>query len=100
VFCCALRRAPDPVGYDRRMAARDTTPGAREAQLAVWRRLGGPGRVELAWQMSESAREISIAGILARSPALSREQARRLLLRRLLGAALFDAAYAGDEPPS
>ncbi len=32
--------------------------------------------------------------------ALSREQARRLLLRRLLGAALFDAAYTGDEPPS
>ena len=56
------------------MAARDTTPGAREAQLAAWRRLGGPGRVELAWQMSESAREVSIAGILARSPALSREK--------------------------
>jgi hypothetical protein len=81
------------------VTSRDTAREAREAQLAVWRRLGPSGRVALAWQMSESAREVALAGILARDPSLSREQARRVLLRRLLGPELFDAAYGGTTPP-
>jgi hypothetical protein len=51
--------------------------------------------VELAFEMSEQARAVSLAGVLAREPGLSPEQARARLLRRVLGAALFDAAWAG-----
>ena len=80
------------------MVTRDTTREAREAQLAAWRRLGPAGRVELAWELTEFARESSLAGLLARNPTLSREEACRLLLRRLLGDALFDAAFPGTKP--
>jgi hypothetical protein len=75
------------------MVTRDTTREARDAQLAAWRRLGPGGRVEVAWEMSETARDLSVAAILRRDPSLSAEQARRKLLRRLLGDALFDAAF-------
>ena len=77
------------------MSARDTAAGAREAQLRVLRSLGPARRVELALEMSEQARAVSLAGVLAREPELSPEQARARLLRRVLGAALFDAAWAG-----
>ncbi len=82
------------------MGSRDTTPEAREAQLAAWRRLGPAGRVELAWELTEFARESSLAGLLARNPTLSREDGRRMLLRRLLGDDLFDAAFPGAKPSS
>jgi hypothetical protein len=80
------------------MATRDTTHEAREAQLAAWRRLGPAGRVELAWELAECARETSLAGILARNPALSREEGRLLLIRRLLGDDLFTAAFRTAKP--
>jgi len=77
------------------MRARDTAAAAREVQLAALRALGPARRVELALEMSEQARAVSLAGVLAREPALSPEQARARLLRRILGAALFDAAWPG-----
>ena len=79
------------------MRARDTAAEAREVQLAALRALGPTRRVELAFEMSEQARAISLAGVLAREPGLSPEQARARLLRRILGAALFDAAWPGRE---
>jgi hypothetical protein len=77
------------------MSARDTAAAAREAQLRVLRSLGPARRAELALEMSEQARAVALAGVLAREPGLSPEQARARLLRRVLGAALFDAAWAG-----
>jgi hypothetical protein len=49
--------------------------------------------VELAFEMSEQARAISIEGAMAREPGLSREEARDRLLRRLLGDALFEECW-------
>jgi hypothetical protein len=77
------------------MRARDTAAAAREVQLAALRALGPARRVELALEMSDQARAVSLAGLLAREPELSPEQARARLLRRILGAALFDAAWPG-----
>lgn len=77
------------------MGDRDTAAAAREAQLRVLRSLGPERRVELAFEMSEQARAVSLAGVLAREPELSPEQARARVLRRVLGAALFDAVWAG-----
>jgi HEPN domain-containing protein len=79
--------------YDRAMRPRDTTREAFDAQRAAWRRLGPARRVELAFEMSEQAREISIRGALAREPGLAPEEARARLLRRLLGDALYRAAW-------
>lgn len=75
------------------MRSRDTTREALGAQRAAWRRLGPARRVELAFEMSEQAREISIRGALAREPGLTPEEARARLLHRLLGDALYRAAW-------
>ena len=75
------------------MAARDTSSQAREVQRAAHRRLGAAGRVELAFEMSAQARQISIAGMRSRDPALSQAEARSQLLRRILGDDLYQAAY-------
>lgn len=75
------------------MRPRDTTREALDAQRAAQRRLGPARRVELAFEMSEQAREISIRGALAREPGLTPEEARARLLRRLLGDALYGAAW-------
>lgn len=50
-------------------------------------------RVRLAIEMSERAREIAIAGVMARDPGISFEAARMRVLRGILGDALFEAAY-------
>jgi hypothetical protein len=73
--------------------ARDTSPDAHAAQLAVYARLGPVRRFELGFVLSEQAREIALGGIRARHPELSREAAQRVLWRRLLGAELFAAAF-------
>jgi HEPN domain-containing protein len=75
------------------MSSRDTSREADEVQRAALRRLGPARRVELAFEMSEQAREISIRGALAREPGLAPEEARARLLRRLLGDALYHAAW-------
>lgn len=51
-------------------------------------------RLLLAIEMSERAREIAIAGAMAREPGISREEARLRVLRQILGDELFEAAYA------
>lgn len=75
------------------MRSRDTTPEALDVQRAVQRRLGPARRVELAFEMSEQARALSIQGAIAREPGLAPEEARARLLRRLLGDALYRAAW-------
>lgn len=52
--------------------------------------------MELAIEMSQQARETAIRGIRDRDPTLSASDAREVLLRRLLGDALFDAAFVGS----
>ncbi|MEN8160169.1 MAG: hypothetical protein ABFS41_08875 [Myxococcota bacterium] len=61
-------------------------------------RLGPARRVELAFEMSQQARETSIRGARAREPGLTQEEARARLLRRLLGDALYRAAWPTRTP--
>ena len=75
------------------MRSRDAARDALDVHRAVLRRLGPARRVELAFEMSEQARAISIRGAMAQEPGLASEHARARLLRRLLGAALYDAAW-------
>jgi hypothetical protein len=71
----------------------DTTPDAHRAQIELWRAMSPSRRVQLAIEMSERAREIAIAGVMAREPGLSFEAARLRVFRKILGDALFEAAY-------
>lgn len=75
------------------MASPDTSDDAARVQREALRRLGGPGRVALAFRMSREAWEVAIDGIQSRRPELGREEARHLLLRRTLGDELYEAAY-------
>jgi hypothetical protein len=71
----------------------DTSPEARAAQEAVWRRLGPAGRVALMCRMSDEARVLTIAGIRHREPHLTELEAQGRMLRLVLGDELYEAAY-------
>ncbi len=68
--------------------ARDTSPAARRAQLDAMRRLDGPTRMVMAFEMSEEARHISEAGIRHRHPEWSDGEVHDALLQLLLGTEL------------
>jgi hypothetical protein len=76
------------------MSSRDTGYAADTAQREVQRNLGPAARVEMAFAMSQRAREISITGMMDRDPTLSYSDARARLLRRLLGEKLYEAAFS------
>lgn len=68
-------------------------------QLGVSARMGPERRVELAFEMSEQAREIAIEGVRDRNPGWSRLRAREFVLRQILGSDLFDSAWPGSRLP-
>jgi len=57
--------------------------------------MGGAARIQQALSMSEQARGMSIAGLVGRGRADSEGEARAIVLRRILGDELYEAAY-GD----
>lgn len=59
----------------------------------MWARMGPARKLELALRMSEDVRELSIQGELTRHPGMSRSEATRVVVRRVLGDELFVAAY-------
>ncbi len=71
----------------------DTSPEAHELQMAIYRRMGGSQRVAMMFQMSEEAREITLAGLRRQHPELDERSVRRLEATRRLGAELVDAAW-------
>jgi len=52
----------------------DTSPASWAIYECALDRMGGPARVRVAMELSEAAREIRLAGIMARHPELSRRQ--------------------------
>lgn len=81
--------------YPADVASPDTRNEAAAVQRAALRRLGGEGRVALAFRMTREAREIAASGLQRRHPELTREEARLRVLSRALGEELFAAAYGG-----
>jgi len=75
------------------MQPRDTSSEAHAAQLEVYRELGPDGRVALAFQMSEEARQISAGGIRDRHPEYSDDEIRWALFRLIHGDVLFRRAW-------
>jgi hypothetical protein len=63
----------------------DTSAEAARAQAEVIRKLGPPGRIRLACQMSETVREFARARIRAQNPELNAAQIRDLLIWELYG---------------
>jgi hypothetical protein len=71
---------------------RDTTSTAAAAQFRAQQRLGGAGRLQLAFEMSLLARELTLAGLRRSHPDWSPRQLRRELLRLCF--------LPGDLPPA
>ncbi len=67
------------------MAATDTTPAARKVLTGLYRAAGPEKCLQMALQMSEECRRISIAGIRARIPEATEEQVRWEVARLYLG---------------
>lgn len=72
----------------------DTTPEAWAVQLEILRRMTGPERVAMAFEMSEAARALSEAGIRHRHPEWNEGQVRDALMEMLLGLDLANAVRA------
>ena len=70
---------------------RDTTSAAAAVQAHAQQRLGGPGRLRLAFEMSLLARELTLAGLRRSHPDWSTPELRRELLRLCF--------LPGDLPP-
>ena len=76
--------------YDDRAMITDSDDAARQVQVMATRRLTASERVHLAVEMSEAARRIAIDGERRRHPELTEVQARRVVFRRIWGAALAE----------
>jgi hypothetical protein len=57
----------------------DTSREAAEVQARIQERLGGSGRLRLAYEMSVAARGLTLAGLRARRPDASPEELARML---------------------
>ena len=77
------------------MRPRDTTPESHAVQLDAYRRLGAPGRIRLAEQLSADTRQLTRAGIRARHPEYSEEAVEMALRRVLYGDDLVRRAWPG-----
>lgn len=70
--------------------AKDMTPDAMAVQRSVFAAMTGADRVAAAMEMSESARQISLAGIRSRHPDFDESQVKRAWFTKLHGEALTE----------
>jgi hypothetical protein len=66
----------------------DTTPDAYWAQVEALRRMGGRGRSEVMFRLTDMARKTAMAGIRSRHPNYDEDQVLRAFARLVLGDAL------------
>jgi hypothetical protein len=65
------------------MPALDTTPDAAAVQLAAYRRMGGMGRLKIAFELSNLVHALAETGIRKRHPEYTAEQVTAALARQL-----------------
>lgn len=89
-----------PLAYSDPMEARDTTSEAQQRQLEVYRTMSGPDRVQLAIDMAEETKQITLDGFRARNPELDDAGLLRHWLRLLHGdlSASWDRSSAALHP--
>ena len=63
----------------------DTNPGAAAVQQDIFRRMTTEKRLQLALEMSESLRNIALAGLRSRRPELDADGLARELMRIMYG---------------
>jgi hypothetical protein len=68
------------------MGISDTTPEAMSVQAEVFRRMGGPRRLEIAMEMSDAVRELTFARLKRDHPGFSRPEIIQAYVREVFGA--------------
>lgn len=63
----------------------DTHPQAALVQQAIFRRMTASERLQMALEMSESIRNVALAGLRSRRPELNEQELKRELLRIMYG---------------
>lgn len=79
--------------------ARDTSLDAYAVQLEAYRRMGGAGRAQVLFRLSEMARRHAEAGIRNRHPDYDAGQVRLALARLLHGDDLVRCAWPSRALP-
>jgi hypothetical protein len=82
---------------DLQVVPADTTLEAARVQFEVFRRMPPGKRLELAFQMSDSLRQLVASGVRSRHPEYSEDQVRLAVIRLTLGEKLFRQAYPGKD---
>ena len=77
--------------------ATDTSGDADAVQLAAYRRMGGSGRVQVMFRLTDMARRATAAGIRQRHPEYDDEQVVRALVRLLHGEDIARRAWPRHE---
>ena len=81
---CALLISAGTVEPNRMIPA-DTTPEAAAVQRDIFRRMTTEQRLRLALEMSESMRNVALAGLRSRRPELDTDGLHRELMRIMYG---------------
>lgn len=63
----------------------DTSPEAEAIQLEIFRRMTTAQRLKMALQMSESMRNVALAGLRNRHPEMTEDELFRELMRIMYG---------------
>ena len=63
----------------------DTTAQARQVQEEIFRGMTASERLKMALEMSDSLRNIALAGLLSRQPELRIDESSREMLRIMYG---------------
>lgn len=81
------------------LIAQDTSPEAEAVQLEAYRRMGGTGRAQVMFRLSEMTRRTAEAGIRKRHPGYDDTQVVLALARLLHGDELVRRAWPARELP-
>ena len=74
----------------------DTTLAAQEMHFELMRRIPGWKRLELAFELTQAARELTLSDIRHRFPTATEEQIRRRFIARVLPRGDVIRAYGFD----
>ena len=82
------------------MRPRDTSAEAHEIQLEIYRAMAPERRVEVAFELSDSIRQVAVDGIRQRHPEYSDGEVRRAVVALIYGNDLARLAWHESEIPS
>jgi hypothetical protein len=82
---------------DIEVVAADTSLEAARVEAEIFRRMPAARRLQLACEMSDYVRALSVAGVRRRHPEYTEEEAKLAVTRMCIGEKLFKEVYPGRD---